>query len=242
MVIIGIGNRVASSSVATMILLLVNAPNGRRRPPSTRRLNPRHWRAAMSDSLFDGDDEANTPPEAEEREALIPTHITARAELNEVEQAGIADADRWASSRRRDVLDTRFLTTLHKRMFGDVWRWAGSYRRTPRNIGIDAYRILVEVQTLIDDVKYWVEHKTYPPDEIAVRFHHRLVSIHPFPNGNGRHARLAADLLAVQLGCPRFEWGSGNLVEAAELREQYAVALRAADDHDITRLLAFARS
>jgi Fic-DOC domain mobile mystery protein B len=195
----------------------------------------------MPDPL-DGDDEANTPLEPEEREDLIPTHITIRAELNEVEQAGIADADRWAFSRKRDVLDARFLSTLHKRMLGDVWRWAGSYRKTPRNIGIDAYRIPIEVQTLIDDVKYWVDHKTYVPDEIAVRFHHRLVAIHPFPNGNGRHARLAADLLAVQLGRPRFEWGRGNLVDGRELRKKYVATLQAADNHDITDLLAFARS
>jgi Fic-DOC domain mobile mystery protein B len=196
----------------------------------------------MPDPLFASDDEANTPLEAEEREALIPTHITLRAELNEVEQSGIADADRWAFSRMRDVLDSTFLQGLHRRMFGGVWRWAGSYRKTPRNIGVDAYQIPVEIQTLIDDAKYWVAHETYPPDEIAVRFHHRLVAIHPFPNGNGRHARLAADLLAIQLDRPRFEWGGGNLVEAAELRKQYVAALQKADNYDLANLLAFARS
>lgn len=196
----------------------------------------------MADPLFDDDDEANTPLEAEEREALIPTYITTRAELNEAEQAGIADADRWAFSRKRDVLDARFLSSLHKRMFGEVWRWAGRYRQTRRNLGIEAYRIPVEVQALIDDVKYWIEHETYPPDEIAIRFHHRLVAIHPFPNGNGRHGRLAADLLVVQLGRARFEWGGGNLVEPAELRARYIDAQRAGDNHDIGPLLAFARS
>ena len=196
----------------------------------------------MADPLFDGDDEANTPLEAEEREALIPTHITLRAELNEVEQIGIADADRWAFSRRRDVLDAAFLTALHKRMFGNVWKWAGAYRKTPRNIGIEAYRIAVEVHGLIDDVKYWVENETYPADEISVRFHHRLVSIHPFPNGNGRHARFAADLLAMQLGRPRFSWGGDNLTEPAETRSRYVKALQAADDNRIDDLLAFARS
>lgn len=196
----------------------------------------------MADPLFDGDDEANTPLEAEEREALIPTHITLRAELNEVEQIGIADADRWASSRRRDVLDATFLNVLHKRMFGNVWKWAGAYRKTSRNIGIEAYRIAVEVHALVDDVKYWVENETYPADEISIRFHHRLVSIHPFPNGNGRHARFAADLLATQLGRPRFSWGSENLTEPAESRSQYVKALQAADDNRIEDLLAFARS
>ena len=196
----------------------------------------------MDDPLFDGDDEANTPLEAEEREALIPTHITLRAELNEVEQIGIADADRWAFSRRRDVLDATFLNVLHKRMFSNVWKWAGAYRKTSRNIGIEAYRIAVEVHALVDDVKYWVENETYPADEISVRFHHRLVSIHPFPNGNGRHARFAADLLAMQLGRPRFSWGGDNLTEPAETRSRYVKALQAADDNRIEDLLAFARS
>lgn len=196
----------------------------------------------MSDPLFGDDDEANTPLEAEEREQLIPTYITSRAELNEVEQIGIADADRWAFSRRRDVLNDAFLCQLHKRMFKDVWKWAGDFRRTARNIGIDAYRIPVELRQLVDDVRFWVANRTYDPDEIAIRFHHRLVEIHPFPNGNGRHGRLAADLLAKQLGRPRFTWGSANLVEPDQTRQEYVAALREADNHDITRLLAFARS
>ena len=197
---------------------------------------------AVTDSLFEGEDEANSPLAVEEREALIPTYITRRAELNEVEQAGIADADRWAFSRKRNVLDAGFLKGLHKRMFGQVWRWAGVYRTTARNVGIEAYRIPVEVQALINDARFWVENETYWPDELAVRFHHRLVSIHPFPKGNGRHSRLAADLFGAQLDIPRFEWGGGDLTQAAELRGRYVAALRAADGHDIGPLLAFARS
>lgn len=196
----------------------------------------------MSDPLFDGDDDANTPLTPEEREALIPAYVTLRSELNEVEQIGIADADRWAFARKRDVLDEVLLRSLHKRMFGKVWRWAGTYRTTARNIGIDAYLIAIELHRLIDDVRYWVEHDTYSPDEIAVRFHHKLVFIHPFPNGNGRWSRIAADLLAKQLGQPRFTWGSANLVEPQEARTRYVTSLRAADQHDLETLLGFARS
>ena len=196
----------------------------------------------MSDPLFDGDDDANTPLPAEEREALIPAHITLRRELNEVEQIGIADADRWAFARRRDVLDEAFLKSLHRRMFGAVWKWAGLYRTTGRNIGIDAWRISVEMNQFLGDVRYWIEHDSYAPDEMAARFHHRLVFIHPFPNGNGRWSRIAADLLAVQLARPRFTWGSDCLVEPRETRACYVMALRAADAFDIAPLLAFARS
>jgi Fic-DOC domain mobile mystery protein B len=196
----------------------------------------------MPDALFESDDEANTPLTTEECEGLIPSYITLRHELNEAEQTNISDAQSWAESRRRDVLDRNFLNELHRRMFGDVWRWAGQYRTTPRNIGIEAYQILPEVQQAIDDARYWVEHATYSPDEIAVRFSHRLVSIHPYPNGNGRFSRLVGDLLARKLGTPPFTWGRANLVDAGNTRVQYVAALRAADDKNIQPLLTFSRS
>lgn len=195
----------------------------------------------MKDPLEEQDD-ASTPLTEEEREDLIPSYIALRPELNEAEQANILEAEEWAFARKRDVLDERFLTGLHKRMFGRVWRWAGKFRKTERNIGIDAYRITVELRQLLDDCRYWIEHGTYEPDEIAARFHHRLVLIHPFPNGNGRHARIAIDLLLVSMGRPRFTWGRVNLVDPGETRQRYVDALRAADHHDIGPLLEFVRS
>ena len=196
----------------------------------------------MPDPLFDLDDDASTPLTAEEREQLIPSYIALRHELNEVEQVNIGAALRWADARRRDVLDRDFLSGLHQRMFGDVWRWAGQYRTTARNIGVEPYRIAMDVQQAIDDARYWVEHETYPADEIALRFSHRVVAIHPFPNGNGRLSRLVGDLLARQLGKPPFTWGRTHLVNAGETRTRYVAALRAADNHDIEPLLLFSRS
>jgi Fic-DOC domain mobile mystery protein B len=196
----------------------------------------------MPDPLFEEDDDANTPLTVEEREQLIPAYITLRHELNEAEQVNIGEALRWAMSRKRDVLDQNFLSELHRHMFGDVWRWAGQYRTTARNIGVDAYRIAMDVRQLVDDARYWVEHGTYPPDEIAVRFSHRLVAIHPFPNGNGRLSRLVGDLLARQLGQPAFSWGRTKLIDAGATRARYVESLRAADNHDIELLLLFARS
>lgn len=196
----------------------------------------------MRDPLFDLDDEANTPLTTEECGQLIPSYITLRHELNEAEQINIGEATRWAAARRRDVLDRNFLNELHRRMFRDVWRWAGQYRTTARNIGVEAYRIPMDVQQAIDDARFWVEHATYRSDEIAVRFSHRLVAIHPFPNGNGRFSRLIGDLLANQLGQPAFTWGRVSLVDAGETRALYVEALRAADKHDIGPLLSFARS
>lgn len=191
---------------------------------------------------FDRDDAA-TPLTEEERAQLIPSYITLRAELNEAEQANILRAQEWAANRRRDYLDERTLQQLHKRMFDRVWRWAGNYRNTARNVGVDAYRIREDMPRLTSDCRYWVKHGTYSADEIAVRFHHRLTWIHPFPNGNGRHARLSADLLVASLGQAPFSWGSGaNLVDASAVRSRYVAALRAADGHDFTELVKFVRS
>lgn len=195
----------------------------------------------MSDPLIEQDDAA-TPLDAEEREGLIPAYITLRGELNEAEQTNILEAEEWAFSRTRDVLDEKFLNDLHKRMFGRVWKWAGTYRQSNKNIGVEAYRVPTELRQLIDDTGYWINNGTFPPDEIAARFHHKLVWIHPYPNGNGRHARLATDLLLTALGQPRFTWGSESLTDPGETRKRYVTALRAADNHDIGPLMEFVRS
>jgi Fic-DOC domain mobile mystery protein B len=192
--------------------------------------------------LFDQPDDAATPLTPEEMRELIPAHIAFRRELNEAEQENIARAQDWALGRRRDPLSEKFVKDLHRQMFGEVWRWAGRFRTSPRNIGIDYWEIPVALRQLLDDVKAWIEYKSYPPDEIAVRFHHRLVQIHPFPNGNGRHARLMADLLVMRLGGERFSWGRESLRDAGAMRQRYIAALQAADNHDTGPLLAFARS
>lgn len=195
----------------------------------------------MSDPLGPQDDAAK-PLTEEERAELIPNWITLRSELNEAEQANILEAQDWAFARKRNVLDQAFLTGLHHRMFGRVWRWAGQFRKTARNIGVDAYRIPTDLQQLLDDCRFWIKHESWDPDEIGTRFHHRLVHIHPFPNGNGRHGRMATDLLLMSMDRPAFTWGRSNLVDAGRTRQQYVEALRAADRHDFAPLLDFVRS
>lgn len=196
----------------------------------------------MTDLLFEDDDDANTPLAAEERTGLIPSYITLRRELNEAEQNNIAAALLWLRRREPDVLHEPFLRALHKQMFGQVWRWAGTYRQSARNIGIEAWRIPGEVAQAVDDARFQLTQNVFPADELAVRFSHRLVAIHPFPNGNGRFSRLVGDLLAKQLGRPAFSWGQAALVDAGATRRAYVEALRAADQHDLSLLLAFARS
>ena len=194
----------------------------------------------MSD-LFQEPDDA-TPLTAEERRELIPAHIAYRSELNEAEQDNIGRAQDWALGRRRDLLTEKFIKDLHRHMLGDVWRWAGKFRTSERNLGIVHHEIPVALRQLLDDARAWIEHTAYAPDEIAVRLHHRLVHIHAFPNGNGRHARLVADLLIMSLGRERFSWGSASLQDAGATRRRYIAALHAADNHDVGPLLAFARS
>jgi len=156
-----------------------------------------------------------TPLDADELASLIPGHITTQGELNEWEQLNIVQGEAWARKQRKEILNEAFVRQLHKQMFGETWQWAGNFRKSDKNIGVDWLKVGVELKNLLDDVRYQVEHATYSPDEIAVRFHHRLVVIHPFPNGNGRHARMMADLLAARLDQPRFSWGSRSLTDAS---------------------------
>jgi len=192
-----------------------------------------------------GAEPGQTPLELDEAEQLIPSWISTRGDLDSAEQENIADAVEWALRTVRapsEILDEGFLRRLHRRMFGEVWRWAGSYRTSARNISVDAWRIVEEMGVLLADARYWVEHDTYAHDELAVRFHHRLVGIHAFPNGNGRHARLAADLLIRSLGAPTFTWGIDRDEDPGSLRTAYITAILAADAGEIEPLLAFARS
>lgn len=194
--------------------------------------------------IFQEPDDA-TPLEREERLGLKQTWITYRSDLNEAEQENIIKGAVWARGRRqrnKDVLNADFAKSLHKRMFGDVRKWSGTYRLTEKNIGIEAHRIANDINMMFDDVRYWADQNTYRADEIAVRLHHRLVAIHPFPNGNGRHARLMADLLIERLGGQSLTWGGGGLGDVGELRARYIVALQAADNHDVHPLINFARS
>ena len=183
-----------------------------------------------------------TPLDADELACLIPKHITTQGELNEWEQLNIEQGETWARRQRKDILDEAFVRQLHKQMFGETWSWAGSFRKSDKNIGVEWQQVSVKLRNLLDDVRYQIDHATYSPDEIAARFHHRLVAIHPFPNGNGRHARMMADLLIQKLGQPRFTWGSKSLTEATETRTSYIESLRAADSGNIQPLLAFVRS
>ena len=183
-----------------------------------------------------------TPLDAHDLASLIPQHITTQGELNEWEQLNILQGEAWARKQRKDTLDEAFVRQLHRQMFGETWRWAGEFRKSDKNIGVDWLKIGVELRQLLDDVRYQIDHATYPPDETAVRFHHRLVAIHPFPNGNGRHARLMADLLVERLNQPRFTWGSRSLVDTTGTRQRYIAVLQAADARDYAPLIAFARS
>jgi Fic-DOC domain mobile mystery protein B len=181
-----------------------------------------------------------TPIDLDEAKGLIPAHVTLQCELNEYEEANILEATEWLFARRRgNPLDERFIHLVHNRMFNQTWKWAGKSRRTDKNIGVTWVEIPMRLRQMLGDVRAQIEHRAYSSVEIAARYHHRLVAIHVFPNGNGRHARLLADLLLKELAGERFEWGRGSLVGANELRGSYIAALQAADAGDCRPLLAF---
>lgn len=187
-----------------------------------------------------------TPLDEEEIEGLLIPTIATRGELDEFEQHNIEQAIEWTLKRSfkpQQIFTEAFVREVHHRMYGDVWAWAGDFRKTEKNIGIDKWKIGPELKYLLDDTIYWTENNVYAPDEIAVRFKHRIVSIHCFPNGNGRHSRLMADIIAEKLfKQPVFTWGAANLVQQGDARSNYLTAVRAADAGDIAPLMAFARS
>ena len=192
--------------------------------------------------IFEADDNS-TPLTAEEKDGLKLKWITLRSELNEAEARNIAQAQVWLiSNKNKDIFSDTFLRELHKKMFGDVWKWAGTYRNSERNIGVAPFQIPIKLMQLFDDVKFWIENKTYSNREIAVRLHHKLVQIHPFPNGNGRVSRLMADLVLEKLEESKLYWGNTNLVNVSEIRRSYIAALRKADAGDYTDLIEFTKS
>ncbi|MDI1317905.1 mobile mystery protein B [Flavobacterium sp.] len=190
--------------------------------------------------------DGQTPINEEEQEGLKIPSITTREELDEFEQLNIEKAIQWTFGKKlkaEQLFSEKFIKDLHKQMYGEVWKWAGTFRTSEKNIGSKSYLISVELKLLLDDVLFWYNNQTYNAEEIAIRFKHRLVSIHCFANGNGRHSRLMADLIMEKLyNKTFFSWGSTNLVKATGTRSNYIKAVKKADQQDILPLIAFAKS
>ena len=190
--------------------------------------------------------DGQTPLDEDEKEGLLIKSVNTRLELDELEQLNIEQAVEWTLRRKfnsQSILSEKFVNELHKRMYNEVWRWAGKFRKSDKNIGVDKFQIPTALRQLIDDTRYWVENKTYGEDEIALQFKHKIVSIHCYANGNGRHSRLMADVIISHIfGRKVFSWGRGNLEKAGEIRTTYLTAIRAADKGNMELLQKFARS
>ena len=187
--------------------------------------------------------EGATPLSAEDLAGLIPSHLTTREQLNEWEFLNVAEGERWAFARSHEnILSIDFMWSLHKRMFDGTWKWAGSKRIRETIPGIAPEQIEIETKQLCENVKMQIRDKSWPIDEIAARFHHLLVKIHPFPNGNGRFSRTMTDLFLAHNGVERFTWGAGDLINDGEVRKRYIAALRSADGRDHRPLFGFVRS
>jgi Fic-DOC domain mobile mystery protein B len=190
--------------------------------------------------------DGQTPIDEDEKEGLLIPTIATRGELDEFEQHNIEQALLWLKGRRPKTdtfLSEKFVKSVHSHMYGDVWRWAGTFRKTEKNIGTEKWKIQTELRSLLDDNRFWIQHQTFEPDEIAIRFKHRIVSIHCFPNGNGRHSRLMADIIIEKIfSLPVFTWGAKNEKDKNSSRDLYLSALRAADNGNMLPLIQFARS
>ena len=191
-------------------------------------------------------EDGQTPLEEEEKDGLKIKSITTQGELDEFEQLNIEKAVEWTirtNLKSENILKEKFVKDLHKKMYGDVWKWAGEFRRTEKNIGIPCIKIGLELKNLLDDTKYWIENKTFSPEEIAIKFKHRIVSIHCFPNGNGRHSRMMADIIMESIfGNEIFSWHQSIMVKANEIRKEYINALKEADNGNIKPLIEFAKN
>jgi Fic-DOC domain mobile mystery protein B len=188
-----------------------------------------------------------TPLNPNEIAGLKLSYISTQKELNAAEQDNIIQGETWAfSQKRKNALSEKFMRQLHKKLFGLVWSWAGTYRTSDKSIGVEWFHIPSEMNKLIADVRYWITNETYPMDELAARFHHRLVWIHPFPNGNGRWARTMTDVLLQSLDHPKFSWGAqskaGSIGEKSQSRQKYIRSLQLADTKKFDELLKFVRS
>ncbi len=190
--------------------------------------------------------DGQTPLDENEIHGLKIPSITTKGELDEMEQNNIEEAQLWLLGRKlnyQQILTLEFILSLHKRMYGNVWNWAGEFRKTDKNLGIPFFQISTELKKLLEDTKFWIENNTYNPDEIAIRFKHCLVSMHCFSNGNGRHSRMMADILIEKvLKKEIFSWGMSNLSKENDIRSNYLKAIKLADQHDYSELMNFARS
>ena len=186
-----------------------------------------------------------SPLDEDEKEGLLIKTISTRGELDEFEQANIQQAIEWTIKNKftkDQILTEEFLLRVHKIMLSEVWDWAGTKRKSNKNIGVDKYQISIELKNLLDDCKYLIENNTYKPDEIVIRFSHRLVKIHVFPNGNGRHSRLIADIMISNIfNNPIFTWGKSDLSKNNTVRNEYLEAIYSADKGDIQPLIKFSR-
>ena len=191
-------------------------------------------------------DDGQTPLDEDEKEGILIKTITTRGELNEAEQLNIQEAVEWTLRKKlsqEKILDESFIRELHARMYSGVWKWAGEFRKSDKNIGVDKFQIPVQLRSLLDDCNLWITKNELSNDEVALRFKHRLVSIHCFSNGNGRHSRLMADVIISKIFDTQvFTWSANNLVKEGEARTKYLEALRAADKGEYAPLLTFARS
>ena len=178
---------------------------------------------------------------------LLLEHLSTTTARNAAETEAISRAyDKYVFRARRKKQGTEWLTDdfirrVHADMLGTIWEWAGKYRQTKFNLGVDPHLIREQIKLFTEDFLYWNgTESTMSVIEIAARIQHRLTNIHPFTNGNGRHARLITDIFLHSRKLPIPQWPQIQLMaQGNEIGEQYITAMKKADNGDINDLIQF---
>lgn len=160
--------------------------------------------------------------------------VQTRSQLDSVEAANILKVVSKYFGRRRPTermapFTLQWVKRLHREMFGDVWKWAGRNRTSEINIGVKWHLIDEKLQQLLDDLACWGQSEVGVLEQAAM-LHHRAVQIHPFYNGNGRWARMLANILLHSRGYSSTGWPNELIGTTSIIRDRYIAAIKAADD------------
>jgi Fic-DOC domain mobile mystery protein B len=192
-----------------------------------------------SHNLIDRD--GSTPLDHDQIKGIRFAHLTTMGELDELEDENIQRGLEWLNHQKtKDYLSIEFLCKLHEKLFGEVWKWAGKFRTV--EVNISKYRhhdVRPQLHNFFEDIKLWISGGKMSWDEISAEMHHRLVTIHPFPNGNGRTTRIFTEYVQKRNQQQVTSWGSTRKIDQKKRRDDYIKALRLADIGDFRALIDF---
>lgn len=187
------------------------------------------------------DRDGSTPLDPDQIRGIKFSHLVNMGELDEVEDLNIQKGLEWLNRQKGDdYLSMEFLCKLHEKLFGDVWKWAGTFRKVEVNLSkIKYYDVGPQLKMFFEDAKLWIEGGRMSWDEISAEMHHRLIAIHPFPNGNGRTTRIYTEYVQKRNKQAVTSWKASLNHDPKERRRVYIKSLQQADKGDFRPLIEF---